>query len=104
MLLPRRRMGRSLLFPLLLWAAPPLPGANVFSLPSITLPGGAEGQELFLHCEHDELLTGFSVAIRYDFSKIAITDAADLAAAAASGVSFSAAASFGPRPTSRLVA
>jgi len=35
---------------------------------------------------------------------IAITDAADLAAAAASGVSFSAAASFGPRPTSRLVA
>lgn len=52
----------------------PAYGANIFSLPVVTLPEGTAQETILLHCEHDVTLAAFSVSIRYDPLAIRITD------------------------------
>ena len=47
---------------------------NSFSLPAVTLPQGSVGANLFLKCDHDVVITAFSVSIRCDPLKLAVAE------------------------------
>lgn len=51
-----------------------VPGANRFILPQLTLPAGAKAQLLFVTCEHDVLVTAYSLSIRYDPKQLRVAD------------------------------
>lgn len=66
-----------------LWAL----GANRVWLPQVTLPEGATGQPIEVHCEHDIVLTAYSLVISYDDEFVEI-DSATVAGTSAAGAEF----------------
>lgn len=65
------------------------PAANRLTIPSLTLPAGAGGQRVHVRCEHDIVLSAFSLVIGYppELVEIAEASVADTSAEGADFVS-----------------